>query len=98
MQVGRKDDTGKPQWSLLPIREVRDVVKVLTFGATTYAPENWKYIHRPRERYYDAAMRHLAEWKMGHIKDGQSKLPHLAHAICCLLFLMWFDRKDRRVR
>ncbi|WP_228144548.1 dATP/dGTP diphosphohydrolase domain-containing protein [Moraxella lacunata] len=27
--------------------------------------------------------------------DGESGLPHLAHAVCCLIFLMWFDGSEK---
>jgi hypothetical protein len=35
--LGVKHDKGKPQWDLLPWKEMEDVVKVLTFGASKYA-------------------------------------------------------------
>jgi len=93
---GVKFDNGKLQWNLLPLEQVEEVVRVLTKGAKKYAPDNWKYVEGPRSRYYDAAMRHLSSWVKGHKKDKQTGCSHLAHAVCCLIFLMWFDRKDRR--
>ena len=27
--------------------------------------------------------------------DGESGLPHLAHAVGCLIFLMWFDGREK---
>ena len=94
MIEGTKYDGGKLRWSLLPLRAVEDVVKVLEFGARKYAPDNWMKVPDARERYWDAAMRHLIEWKAGDKRDGETGLSHLAHAICCLLFMLWFDQKE----
>ena len=38
-----------------------------------------------------ACHRHLQAWWSGERLDKESGLPHLAHAVCCLLFLMWGD-------
>lgn len=92
MSEGIKYDQDKARWDLLPIHEVEDVVKVLTIGAIKYAPDNWKNVEPYRERYYSACLRHLVAWREGEILDGETSLPHLAHAICCLLFIMWRDR------
>lgn len=88
---GVKYDNGKPQWRLLPWSGVSQVVDVLTFGATKYAPDNWKYVPNAEERYIDAALRHLTAYVQGEKKDLETGKSHLAHCICCLLFLMWFD-------
>lgn len=89
--VGTKHDNGKPRWSLVPAGVMRDVIAVLEFGARRYAVNNWMRIDDPGTRYYDAAMRHIDAWRGGERVDGDSGLPHLAHAICCLMFLMWFE-------
>lgn len=85
---GVKHDGEKDRWDLLPLRAVRGVVKVLTFGARKYAPDNWRKVPDARPRYYAASMRHLAAWWEGEERDPESGLPHLAHAACCLLFLL----------
>lgn len=86
---GMKFDQGKPRWSLLPTGVVAAVVRVLTFGAKKYAPDNWKKIEPVR--YEDAAMRHFDAWRSGEKTDPETGESHLAHAVCCLFFLMWFD-------
>lgn len=91
--LGRKDDSNKPRYSLLPTGTVNQVVQVLEYGAIKYEVGNWQRVPDSRNRYYDAAMRHIDAWWNGEKMDEESKLPHLAHAICCLLFLMWFDNK-----
>lgn len=88
---GRKDDREKPRFDLLPWGPITEVVKVLTLGAVTYADDNWKQVPRARQRYFSAAQRHLTAWWEGELNDPQTKLSHLAHAVCCLLFLLWFD-------
>lgn len=88
---GSKFDTGKPRFSLLPPHTLKPVLKVLEFGAAKYSVNNWQHVENPRERYYDAAMRHLYAWFNGEPKDLETGESHLAHAICCLLFLLWFE-------
>ena len=90
---GVKYDQDKPDWSLLPLEPIEDVVDVLTFGAKKYSPDNWKKVPDLHNRYFAAAMRHLVAWKNGEILDPESGKPHLAHAQCCLVFLAWFDKQ-----
>lgn len=88
---GRKDDDGKARWDLLPFGSLAQVVDVLTYGAKKYSPGNWQKVPNPRARYVSAALRHLAAYANGEKIDKESGKSHLAHAVCCLLFLMWFD-------
>lgn len=90
---GVKHDGGKLKYSLLPFSSLSEVVKVLMFGEQKYAKDNWKEVQDPKTRYFDAAMRHLIQWREGESIDKESKLSHLAHATCCLLFLIFFDKK-----
>ena len=91
---GRKYDSNKPRYSLLPENTVLNVVQVLEYGAIKYEVNNWQKVPDARTRYYDAAMRHIDDWWNGSEIDEESSLPHLAHAMCCLLFLMWFDDQE----
>ena len=92
--MGRKDDPGKARWDLLPWKQVKSVVDVLTFGARKYADNNWQAVESPRERYFAAVMRHIEAWWGGEKNDFESGLHHLAHAACCLIFMMWFDEQS----
>ena len=101
-RAGIKYDDGKPDWSLLPMDEVEDVVRVLTHSKLhKYRRDNWKGVDSAMHRYYSSAMRHLVQWKKyaetgeeEYRLDSETKLPHLAHVVCCLLFLMWFDKNN----
>lgn len=88
---GRKDDAGKLRYSLLPVAPLRRVVEVLEFGARKYGVGNWMKVPDGRVRYTDALMRHVEAWRGGELLDPETKLPHLAHAICCALFILWLD-------
>ena len=94
MPVGQKFDQGKPQWSLLPWSALGEVVAVLGFGARKYGAHNWQHVLEAKTRYADAALRHLTAWLSGEQLDPESKLPHLAHAVCCLLFILWFEETN----
>ena len=89
-----KFDGDKPMWDLLPYREVGQIVDVLTYGASKYAPRSWHKVDNPCDRYFAALMRHMVAWEAGELLDPESGLPHLAHAGCCLLFLMHFDNEQ----
>ena len=86
--AGQKHDQTKPRFSLIPHQALWQVVAVLEFGAKKYGAENWRGVENARERYFNACHRHLNAWWQGESVDDESGLPHLAHAVCCLIFLM----------
>lgn len=88
---GRKFDGGKIRYGLLPPLALKETAAVLTFGAEKYEPNNWKYVPDSMNRYFDAAQRHIWQWKEGEQLDLDSGKHHLAHAICCLMFLYEHD-------
>ena len=90
--VGQKHDSGKTRWDLMPWGPVAEVADVLAHGARKYAPDNWRKVPRARDRYFAAAMRHLEAWRSGELRDPESGLPHLAHAICSLIFIRALER------
>lgn len=93
-QEGTKNDAGKVGVHLLPPTPLIEIAKVLDFGATKYAPYNWtKGISY--SRVYGAALRHLWSWFRGENKDPETGLSHLAHAGCCVLFLLQYEHTRR---
>lgn len=90
-EPGVKYDTDKPRWGLLPFEQVEEVVDVLTSGSKKYCDNNWKKVPDAEERYFDAMLRHVTQYRYGEKLDGETGKSHLAHAICCALFMMWFD-------
>ena len=91
---GVKYDSDKPRWELVPFRAMKEVVEVLTYGSKKYSDDNWKIVPDARKRYVSAAFRHLTDWADGDKKDKETGKSHLAHAICCLLYLLWFEQED----
>lgn len=89
---GRKDDTGKRPWHLLPWDSVSSVVDVMAFGAAKYGRDTWQTVEQ--ERYFAATIRHLLAWRGGEHLDPESGLPHLAHAACSVLFMLALDGPD----
>lgn len=92
-----KADSGKMDWSLLPIESVEEIIKVLEFGATKYDDWNWatgegfKYT-----RVFNATMRHLWAWFKGEDNDPETGLSHWAHAGCNVLFMLHFIKNKHR--
>ncbi len=90
-EPGWKNDQDKPRWGLLPWEQVREVVEVMTFGAKKYTDDNWKRVPAAESRYFDAAVRHIEESRR-EAADPETGKSHLAHAVCCLLMLMWHQQ------
>lgn len=85
---GRKFDGGKVQYGLLPPLALEETAKVLTFGAQKYEPDNWRRVPNANDRYFDALLRHVWAWKRGEQLDPETGLHHMAHAICCAMFIV----------
>jgi len=93
-QQGIKHDKEKPTAALLPGKALLKVAEVLDFGARKYAANNWRggILY---SRLLSAAERHLLALNDGEELDPETSLPHEAHAICELLFLLQLKLEQR---
>ena len=85
--TAQKFDQNKSPLELLPPDALFAIADVLAFGAKKYATHNWAKGFA-WSRLSGAALRHLFAWSRGEKADPESGLSHLAHAGCCLLFLL----------
>ena len=87
-----KYDETKLDWSLLPIEQIEEVVKVLDYGKQKYSANAWQGVENAEQRYLSATYRHLVEYQKGNKVDEESGLSHLSHLATNILFLMWFEK------
>lgn len=92
--TGVKFDAGKLDYTLVPWDGLEEIVKVLEFGAKKYARDNWRHVEGAETRYMAAAFRHLVAYQMHNDVDPETGLSHLAHAGCCLLFLLALEKRN----
>jgi hypothetical protein len=98
---GIKHDDGKIPYELFPADSLAAITKILAFGAKKYSPNNWRGGFK-YSRIFGALMRHMWDWWAGTDNDEETGESHLAHAGCCLIFLLHFvlagtgtdDRKE----
>ena len=88
--AARKETRGKLRLELVPPELMEHMARVLEYGARKYGDENWRR-GLPYSFFYAAALRHLLAWYAGDDDDEESKLPHLAHAVCNLVFLLCYQ-------
>lgn len=84
---GVKLDADKPPMSLLDRHALEAIAGVLAFGARKYSAHNWRK-GIEYSRLLDAAIRHLYAFSDGEDVDPESGLSHVAHAGCCVMFLL----------
>ncbi len=82
--------------SLFPPDAFASISDVLTYGAAKYDAENWHLVDDTR-RYFDAMLRHINARMLGEKDDPESGLPHLAHAGCCLVFLLALELRGKKI-
>lgn len=92
-EPGWKMDAGKARIDLIAPEMVYGVASVLAFGAAKYSERNWEK-GMSWGRCFGAMMRHLWSWWAGERNDPESGWPHLAHAACCLMFLMAYEARQ----
>ena len=85
--VAIKNDDSKVRLELLSPIAMTEIARVLTFGAKKYSEHNWRNGFK-WSRLLGAAMRHLLAFIGGENKDPETGLSHLAHAGCCIMFLL----------
>jgi hypothetical protein len=86
-----KFDQDKLPLHLLSTEAMNQTAAVLKFGAQKYAEHNWR-AGFAWSRPLAAAMRHITAFNDGEDTDPESGLSHLAHAACCIMFLLEFEK------
>lgn len=86
-----KHDQDKLPLHLLSTEAMNQTAAVLAFGAQKYAEHNWRNGFT-WSRPLSAAMRHITAFNAGEDRDPESGLSHLAHAACCIMFLLEFEK------
>ena len=91
-----KFDNNKLPLHLLSTEAMNQTAAVLAFGAEKYAAHNWRkgFVW---SRPLSAAMRHITAFNAGEDKDPESGLSHLAHAACCIMFLLEFEKTRKEL-
>ena len=72
------------------------------YGLEKYKSEgSWKEVENAQDRYWAAMQRHVDACFNDEELDPESGLPHLSHALCNIMFLLWFeimeDREDESI-
>lgn len=90
---GAKHDSGKLDWSVMPLAFVRPLVSVFKWGEKTYGYENWKKDFDNEERRFIAAIkRHLEEVEEHGplaINEKDGGVYHAAQIAWNALRLLW---------
>src|SRR5688500_15950299 len=86
----RKFDENKTRHDLFSPLFEEHVARVLTHGAATYGSYNWMK-GLLYSRVYAALRRHLNAWWRGERYDYETGEHHLAHAACCIMFLLHLE-------
>lgn len=98
MTEAMKHDQEKPRVDLVPFDAIEAAGEVLAFGARKYGTWNWVQGQGLAwHRLARAALSHIGKWAMGEDNDPESGLSHLAHALCCIMFLMTYVRRKHGV-
>lgn len=90
-----KHDTGKPDFSLLPVGPLFELVSVYTMGSKKYGAYNWaKGI--AYGRIFAAMMRHAWKFWRGERHDPEDGQHHLSSVAWCAFTLMHFDLNEEQ--
>ena len=91
MTEGRKDDSGKLRFDLIPPRALEELARVYSIGAAKYEDRNWEKGIK-WGRVFAAMMRHGWAWWRGETHDPVDGQHHLSSVAWCAFALMEFER------
>lgn len=87
-----KFDQDKPRFDLLDPHAIIQLSKVLTFGARKYEAHNWRK-GLSKCRLIAALLRHTFAYLKGEDTDPETGLSHIAHAMCCCMFILGLEHR-----
>lgn len=94
---GKKLDQNKPRMSLASKRRFKRCNSSFRVWCYKVSSRQLEDVPDAKTRYYDARTPHIDAWWQGEQKDPETGEHHLAHAICCGMFLWWFDNQQSGV-
>ena len=78
------------------LRAFESMARVLEYGANKYDRNNWRKGYADKFSTVDSLYRHIKEIVIGNKIDEESKLPHIGHIMCNIMFLtndlLYIDR------
>lgn len=92
---GTKDDWDKLPYHLFPFDALDEVAIILAFGAKKYGERNWEN-GMNWGRVFRACMGHMWAWFLRKGLDAETGRSHLAHAACCILFLLAWELRGTK--
>lgn len=82
----------KPRLSAVPPAGLVYTALAMQNGEVKYGPYNYRENKVQARIYVDAALRHILAWHDGEENATDSGVPHLGHALACLMILV--DAKE----
>lgn len=92
INVGRKDDSDKLRYDLIPISALEGLAEVMTYGANKYGEHNYRMVDK--ERYVAALFRHLIAYRKGEDNDQESGFHHLKHALSNIAIILAHELEE----
>ena len=93
-EFSERHNQGKVDLALLPPVALEELAKVLEFGAKKYSRNGWK-----KGMLYSvclaSCLRHVFQMLKGEYLDQESGLPHAAHAMCNLAFILEYSKMNK---
>lgn len=93
MYESMKADQGKLRIDLISPEIIESQAAVLGFGASKYTDRDWEK-GMLWSRCFSACMRHMWAWWGGEDNDPETGYSHLAHAACCIMFLVTYEKRQ----
>jgi hypothetical protein len=93
---GNKLDQNKVRMDLLSAIAIEEIAKVMTFGAHKYEDHNWRKGIK-WSRVLAALLRHVFAYMRGERHDPETGLSHMAHAGCCVMFILEFEKTHQQL-
>ncbi|MDR0797958.1 MAG: DUF5664 domain-containing protein [Nitrososphaerota archaeon] len=90
LDVGHKDDYGKPRLELVEPDFLTGLAEVIGYGAQKYGEGNWKKGLNPG-RFYGALLRHANAFWSGEVYDKDTGLHHMLHVAVNAMFIHWYS-------
>ena len=95
-EQGKKNDTGKLRFDLIPVEPLRKVAEVYSIGSRKYVDRNWEK-GLQWGRVFAALQRHAWAFWNGEQVDKDDGQHHLASVVWCALALMEYERTHKEL-